>query len=403
MSQTLREIAEQLRASDKKVQLIYAFNGSGKTRLSREFKELISPKVTAETAANGDEEADSAHPKLLYYNAFTEDLFYWDNDLAEDVAPKLMIQPNSFTTWALVEQGQDQNVITNFQRYTSDKLTPEFNADFSEVTFSFERGNDEQENNIKLSKGEESNFIWSVFYTLLDQVVETLNIADETERDTVQFNDLQYVFIDDPVSSLDDNHLIALAVDVAALIKKSSFYNLQGLRFILTTHNPLFYNVLCNEFSRDDNRVGWKTKQFIKHRLEKLEDGSSELEPQPTDSPFSYHLFLKAELKRAIETGKIHKYHFSFVRNILDKTSTFLGYNNWEDLLPTTSDGSPDAYAKRIVNFGSHSKHAGDEVRDLNQEDKHVLSFLSESISEVHRFHFKREAAQAATAPENES
>jgi hypothetical protein len=38
------------------------------------------------------------------------------------------------------------------------------------VTFSFERGNEEQEDNIKISKGEESNFIWSVFYTLLDQV-----------------------------------------------------------------------------------------------------------------------------------------------------------------------------------------------------------------------------------------
>jgi len=44
MSHSLRQIAEQLRSCDKKVQLIYAFNGSGKTRLSREFKELIAPK-----------------------------------------------------------------------------------------------------------------------------------------------------------------------------------------------------------------------------------------------------------------------------------------------------------------------------------------------------------------------
>ncbi|MGQ7019411.1 hypothetical protein ACOKR6_13735 [Vibrio cholerae] len=41
MSKTLTEIAEELKASDKKTQLIYAFNGTGKTRLSREFKELI--------------------------------------------------------------------------------------------------------------------------------------------------------------------------------------------------------------------------------------------------------------------------------------------------------------------------------------------------------------------------
>lgn len=401
MSQTLRGIAEQLQASDKKVQLIYAFNGSGKTRLSRAFKKLVSPKRNGDAGYEQEAEANPSHPKILYYNAFTEDLFYWDNDLSEDVTPKLIIQPNSFTNWALVEQGQDRNVIANFQRYTSDKLTPQFNEGFSEVTFSFERGNEEQENNIKLSKGEESNFIWSVFYTLVDQVVETLNILDAEERDTDHFNDLKYVFIDDPVSSLDDNHLIRLAVDIAALIKKSHFFDLQGLRFIITTHNPLFYNVLCNEFSRDDNKVGWKTKQFSKHKLAKFEDGSLVLENQPTDSPFSYHLFLKDELNRAIAAGQINKYHFNFLRNILEKTSTFLGYKNWQELLPRTSDGTSDPYAKRIIDWGSHSKHAGDEVRDLDEEDKRVLRFLAKSINEENRFHFKREDAPPAQLAES--
>ncbi len=44
MSMTLTEIARQLNDAKKKVQLIYAFNGVGKTRLSREFKLLIAPK-----------------------------------------------------------------------------------------------------------------------------------------------------------------------------------------------------------------------------------------------------------------------------------------------------------------------------------------------------------------------
>jgi len=34
MSKTLAEIAQQLKDTDKKVQLIYAFNGTGKTRRS---------------------------------------------------------------------------------------------------------------------------------------------------------------------------------------------------------------------------------------------------------------------------------------------------------------------------------------------------------------------------------
>ena len=84
MSETLTEIAEQLKNANKKVQLIYAFNGTGKTRLSREFKQLIAPKANG---GEGDEEVDAPElprNKMLYYNAFTDDLFYWDNDLASD-------------------------------------------------------------------------------------------------------------------------------------------------------------------------------------------------------------------------------------------------------------------------------------------------------------------------------
>ena len=69
---TLSEIAEQLQNSTAKVQLIYAFNGVGKTRLSEEFKRLASLKKS-------DDEDEFT--RIIYYNAFTEDLFYWDNDL----------------------------------------------------------------------------------------------------------------------------------------------------------------------------------------------------------------------------------------------------------------------------------------------------------------------------------
>ena len=192
MSKTLTEIAQDLKDTGKKVQLIYAFNGTGKTRLSREFKQLIAPK------ADGDEvdEPELARNKILYYNAFTEDLFYWDNDLEQDAEPKLKIQSNSFTDWVLKDQGQDQKIIATFQRYTNEKLTPHFNEDFSEVTFTMERGSDEQSGNLKISKGEESNFIWSVFYTLLEQVVSVLSVPELSERESNDFDHLEYVFID---------------------------------------------------------------------------------------------------------------------------------------------------------------------------------------------------------------
>ncbi|MBK6373890.1 MAG: hypothetical protein IPF67_12140 [Saprospiraceae bacterium] len=221
MGQSLIEIAQTLKMPIK-IQLIYAFNGSGKTRLSREFKELIAPK-------NPHTEEEETKIKIMYYNAFTEDLFYWNNDLVYDTDRKLIIQPNNYTDWVLVDQGQEPNIIKHFQRYTNDKLTPKFNEEFiircysARSSISFERGNDETPEFVKISKGEESCFIWSVFFSLMEQVISVLNIAEKTERETDQFNDLQYVFIDDPVSSLDDNHLIELAVNIAELIKSKHF------------------------------------------------------------------------------------------------------------------------------------------------------------------------------------
>lgn len=392
MSKKLEDIAKQLNDANKKVQLIYAFNGSGKTRLSRTFKDLIAPK---NNEGENDGEAEPPRKKILYYSAFTEDLFYWDNGLGQDAKPKLKIQPNTFTTWVLKDQGQDQNIIGTFQRYASNKLTPRFNEEykvkgdndkevtvkaFSEVTFSLERGHDERLGNLKISKGEESNFIWSIFYTLLEQVIEVLNVPNASDRETSDFDQLEYVFIDDPVSSLDENHLIQLAVDLAQLIKS----NESDVRFIITTHNPLFYNVLFNELNSDDG--SYKKKNFEKHRMAKLEDGSYQLIHQTNDSPFSYHLYLKSELEKAIESGQISKYHFNFLRNILEKTSAFLGYKKWGDLLPKTGDGKINPYEARIINISSHSKHAGEEVADLSEDDKRVLTYLVRQINEMYRF-----------------
>ena len=394
MGKTLTEIAQQLR-NTKKVQLIYAFNGTGKTRLSKEFKQLIVPRADDN---EGDDEADQPElvgKKILYYNAFTEDLFYWDNDLEQDADPKLKIQPNLFTDWVLRVQGQDRNIISNFQHYANERLTPRFNEEykvkdkngkeitvkaFSEVTFSMERGDNENSGNIKISKGEESSFIWSIFYTLIEQIIEILNIPEPTDRETKDFDQLEYIFIDDPVSSLDENHLIQLAVDLAKLVKT----NESDVKFIITTHNPLFYNVLYNELNSDDGL--YKRKWFEKYRMIKLDDGIYQLVPQPNDSPFSYHLYLKSEIEKAIETDQLSKYHFNFLRNILEKTSTFLGYNKWGDLLPRTDDGKTNPYETRIINISSHSKHAGEEVAVLTEDDKRVLRFLVNEINTTYRF-----------------
>lgn len=372
MGQTLTEIAQTLRdANNKKVQLIYAFNGVGKTRLSREFKELIDPK-------NPETEEEERKIKIMYYNAFTEDLFYWDNDLDYDTDRKLKIQPNSFTKWILIEQGQEHNITSHFQHYTNDKLTPKFNEEYtikdkdnknitipaySEVHFSFERGNDEVPNLVKISKGEESCFVWSVFFSLLKQTINVLNEAEEGDRETDKFNDLQYVFIDDPVSSLDENHLIELAVNVAELIKLSQ----SNLKFIITTHNPLFFNVLFNEFSL-------KSKKDCCFMLEKNEDGTFELIKKNGDSnkSFSYHLFLKQTIEEAINMNTVQKYHFMLLRNLYEKTANFLEYPEWKRLLPEDRQ----LYYNRIIQFTSHSTLSNEVVPEPTESEKQTLKLL---------------------------
>jgi wobble nucleotide-excising tRNase len=375
VSKTTKEVEEAKPVP--KVQLIYAFNGVGKTRLSREFKELIAPK-------NDSDEAQE-QKKILYYNAFTEDLFYWDNDLEQDAEPKLKIQPNLFTDWVLRVQGQDRNIISNFQHYANDKLTPRFNEEykvkgkndqeitvkaFSEVTFSLERGDDENSGNLKISKGEESSFIWSVFYTLLDQVISTLNVAEPSERETNQFDNLEYIFIDDPVSSLDENHLIELAVNLASLIKSSQS---QSLKFIVTTHSPLFYNVLYNELNSK-----------ICYMLERLEDSTFILTEKRGDSntSFSYHLYLKQTIEKAIAEGQVQKYHFTLLRNLYEKTASFLGYTKWSDLLPDDKQ----TYLNRVIQFTSHSTLSNEVVAEPTEPEKQIVSFLLNHLKTQYGF-----------------
>lgn len=380
MSKMLSEIAQQLKDADKKVQLIYAFNGMGKTRLSREFKELIAPKGDG-NGSEGDGAADQPvlpRIKILYYSAFTEDLFYWDNDLEGDSEYKLKIQPNSFTDWVLRDQGQDQNIITAFQHYAGDKLTPRFNEEykitneegtevtikaFSEVTFSLERGDNTRLGNLKISKGEESNFIWSIFYTLLDQVINALNVTEPGNRETQQFDQLEYVFIDDPVSSLDENHLIELAVNLAGLIKTCQ----SDLKFVIATHSPLFYNVLYNELNSK-----------ACYLLERLEDGTFTLVEKQGDSntSFSYHLYLKQVLEQAIANNQVQRYHFTLLRNLYEKTASFLGYPRWSELLPDDKQ----TYLNRIIQFTSHSTLSNEAVSEPTPQEKQTVKFLLDNL-----------------------
>ncbi|HHF4450418.1 TPA: AAA family ATPase [Haemophilus influenzae] len=371
MTKSLDKIAKQLRDSDKKVNLIYAFNGSGKTRLSKVFKNLIAPKE------NHDNEEDLTRRKILYFNAFTEDLFYWDNDLLNDTEPKLKIQPNSFIRWLIRDQGDEGKVIGKFHHYCDEKLMPKFDIENNQITFSFARGDDTPEENIKLSKGEESNFIWSIFHTLIEQVVAELNISEPSERTTNEFDELKYIFIDDPVSSLDENHLIQLAVDLAELVKDSP----DTIKFIITTHNPLFYNVLYNELGAKNGYILRKDEN--KNEKEKFD---LEVKQGGSNKSFSYHLFLK-NLLEEVEPKDIQKYHFMLLRNLYEKAANFLGYSGWSNLLP--NDDARQSYYTRIINFTSHSTLSNEIIAEPTDAEKKIVKYLLEHLINNYGFYIE--------------
>ena len=97
---SLREIARKIKDSNKKVTLLYAFNATGKTRLSMDFKNLVN-----------ENKNDEVIKHVIYYNAFTEDLFSWDNDLENDNERKLKINKNSKFIELIERQGKENGCI----------------------------------------------------------------------------------------------------------------------------------------------------------------------------------------------------------------------------------------------------------------------------------------------------
>ncbi len=62
---SINKIAQEIRKAKENIILIYAFNGTGKTWLSKEYHQI---------SKQGDEYTG------VFYNAYSEDLFIWNND-----------------------------------------------------------------------------------------------------------------------------------------------------------------------------------------------------------------------------------------------------------------------------------------------------------------------------------
>ena len=136
------------------------------------------------------------------------------------------------------------------------------------------------------------------------------------------------------------------------------------------THSPFFYNVLLNELNG----------RACCYLLERNEDGSFSLIEKEGDSnqSFSYHLYLKQTLEKAVAENQIEKYHFTLLRNLYEKTASFLGYPRWSELLPDDKK----TYLKRIIQFTSHSTLSNETVAEPAPEEKQIVKYLLEHLGD---------------------
>lgn len=353
----LDALAAHLRSElgGKKFILLYAYNGTGKTRLSMAFKDI---------GKQGDDR------DTLYFNAFTEDLFTWDNDLAGDSERVLKI--NSSSRYFLgVEELEMENRIRPFlHRYANF----DFRIDYDQWTVSFSRtvtvkpsdGSEETTqtiDNIKVSRGEENIFIWCFFLAIVQLAV------DGAEA----YNWVKYVFIDDPISSLDDNNTIAIANNLASLLKKQE----STLKTVISSHHTLFFNVLHNEL---DN------KKANKYFLSKDKKTNGYTIRKTNDTPFFHHVAVLAELYQASQSGKLYTYHFNMLRSILEKTASFHGFRNFSACLKQDTDDVDGIMHTRMVNILSHGNYSLYEPLEMLEENKAYFKKILEDFMSRYAF-----------------
>lgn len=353
---SLTEIAEYFRMllDVKKNIVLFAYNGTGKTRLSSEFKSL--GQVLDENT--GTKSADT-----LYYNAFTEDLFHWENDLENDIERVLTMNNNSRFFSGLEGLSIENKIREILDRYADF----DFYIDYQTSKISFSRnvmvnGTLQPVPNIKISRGEENIFIWCFFLAIVDLVVQ----GNEG------YAWVKYIYIDDPISSLDDNNVIAIASHLSQLLKTAN------IKVIVSSHHTLFFNVFCNEVN--------KAEQLF---LQKNNTNNEYILKDTTKTPFFHHVALLKELKKATDSGDLYTYHFNILRNILEKTASFHGYAHFSSCIRKNPDDNDDLIHKRMLDIMSHGNYSLFDPVIMGDENKEHFKRILDNFLEDYKFNKK--------------
>lgn len=366
---TLEELAAHLRqqiaAQNKKCTLIFAHNGTGKTRLSMAFKEQGKTRDADGTVTARD---------TLYFNAYTEDLFSWDNDLTHDRDRVLRMNTASAFFDGLAELEMENRIRPLLRRHADF----DFQIDYGQGTILFWRetvkdaAGEDVPVPIKISRGEENIFIWCFFLA-----VAQLAIDGQEAYEWVR-----YLYIDDPISSLDENNAIAVAAHLARMLKGQ-----ERLKAVISSHHTLFFNVLCNELGRP-----W---QFYLSR-----EAAGWVLRDTGQTPRFYHVAMLKELHEAAQAGRLFTYHFTILRSIMEKTATFHGFNNLGDILKRDPDDEDGILHFRYVQLLSHGGYSLFEPTEMQPENKDIFRSILADFMTDYRFNpalFPQPAPEGAT------
>ncbi|MBB5467178.1 hypothetical protein HDG32_003298 [Paraburkholderia sp. CI2] len=346
----LRTLARKLRDDLCGVELLllYAYNRTGKTRLSMEFKD------TGKRKNNGN--ADT-----LYFNAFTEDLFTWENDLDGDSLRHLRLNPDSTFFNGLKDLALDETIAGYLSRYADF----DFDIDYETWKVSFRKGEAE---NIKISRGEQNIFIWCLFMAICERMLDG----------HVSYQSKKYLYIDDPISSLDDNNAISVACDLAQLLRRAASRKDQNgapapIKIVFSSHHALFFNVMCNEIGR--TKEGEPKVTHKRYFLHRLSGGGAYTLRATEDTPFFHHVASLAEVQLAAEpgTGKLYTFHFNALRSIMEKTASFFGHADISFCLKVLDNEQDRALYNRSLNLLSHGKYAINEPTEMGEDNQELF------------------------------
>lgn len=355
--QSLPKLVTRLRDDLNNVNyvLLFAYNGTGKTRLSMEFKNAGKRNGSSDT---------------LYFNAYTEDLFFWDNDLENDTERYLRLNTASRFFSGFKELALEEKIFSYLERYANF----DFKIDYEQWLISFSRG---EEENIKISRGEENIFIWCIFLAICALVIE----GHES------YAWVKYIYIDDPISSLDDNNAIAVATDLINTLKKPE----NTTKCIISSHHGLFFNVLWNEFKR--SRIKYNTYFFYRST-----QGEKYSLQRTDETPFFHHVAMLSELQHAVENNRIYTHHFNALRGIMEKTAVFFGYKDFSSCIHGVDD---EVLYTRALNLLSHGQYSIYTPREMMDDTKALFKSIFTAFLSRYQFEIPKLTKEIANTPDS--